>query len=110
MARKKIKPDLYPEAHRTLTGRMIPCPGEAHKMPWAYDHCMVCLGGTWGEVPETAPIDMEAARINGLDVPFPALESEQFAQAYRYEADGLAKVVSVHRNNSGYTVLLWKKD
>src|ERR1700760_3235769 len=50
------------------TGRMIPCPGEAHQNPIGYDHCMVCLP-RWGEIEELAPIDLAAARAARQDIP-----------------------------------------
>ena len=53
-------------APRTETG-LQPCPGEAHTNAFI-DHCMVCLGGTYGKVIGYAPLTL-AACVAGFAVP-----------------------------------------
>jgi hypothetical protein len=45
--------------------RTVPCDGQAHRNPHI-DHCMVCLGGQWGElqVPAAFP-DLQTYRQGG---------------------------------------------
>ena len=51
---------------RQPTGRMLPCTGDAHSNPHI-DNCMICAP-RWGEVPEYAPTDFDAAKREGLVV------------------------------------------
>lgn len=95
------------EAERKKTGRKIPCPGEAHKNAFI-DHCMCCLGGTWGEVDEYAPIDIEFAREARLDVPCPSLTTEQFHEMRKLEEAGEVEMVSLHTRSSYYSGYRWK--
>lgn len=75
-ARKVRQPQHRPgEARRVPTGRLVPCPGEAHSNAFI-DHCAVCAP-RWGQVEEYAPIDIKAAREAGLDVPWSALTTAQ---------------------------------
>lgn len=91
---------------REKTGRMLPCSGEAHKNIHI-DHCMVCLGGTWGQVEELAPIDLEAAKAARLDVPMPSLSDAEFHKMQGKIATGEAAGVDVRRGNSWYSVYRW---
>ncbi len=46
----------FPVYQLQATGRMVPCPGEAHSNPWI-DNCMICAP-KWGEIPEReAPLN-----------------------------------------------------
>lgn len=51
---------------RKPTGNMLPCPGDAHSTPFI-DNCGICAP-RWGEVPEYAPADLDAAKRDGLVV------------------------------------------
>jgi hypothetical protein len=51
---------------RQPTGRMLPCPGDAHSNPYI-DNCMICAP-RWGEIPERAPVDFDVAKRDGLVV------------------------------------------
>jgi len=95
------------EAERVKTGRKIPCPGAAHSNPFI-DHCMCCLGGTWGEVDELAPIDLDFARTARLDVPCPSLTREQSAAMHQLEKDGVVELVSLRSRSSFYSGYRWK--
>lgn len=90
------------EYKRAKTGRLVPCPGEAHGNPWI-DHCGYCAP-RWGQVEELAPVDLDAARAAGLDVAIRDLTDEQIEQADR---DGLARVVRVKRGAASYCMLRW---
>jgi hypothetical protein len=90
------------EYKRAKTGRLVPCPGEAHSNPWI-DHCGHCAP-RWGQVEELAPVDLDAARAAGLDVAIRDLTDEQIEQADR---DGFAYVVRVKRGAASYCVLRW---
>ncbi len=79
MAKRKMfrEPAEPAEYVREKTGRMIPCTGQAHKPGVDQDHCMVCLP-RWGEVEEYAPLDLDKARADKLDVPCYMLSTKQF--------------------------------
>ena len=96
----------YPaEYEQKKTGRMIPCPGEAHSNAFI-DHCGLCMPG-WGEIEELAPIDLEDAKNRRLDVPAPDLDNEQMKDMMAREKAGEVKLVSVRRGNTFYSVYRW---
>ncbi len=94
------------EYERKKTGRKIPCNGEAHSNPFI-DHCMVCLGGTWGELDELASIDFDRAKRARLDVPGPGLSDEELRIMREKVASGEATFASTHRGNAWYSVFRW---
>ena len=72
---KKTYGPTIPEYERAKTGRLVPCPGEAHKNPFI-DHCGYCAPD-WGQIEELAPVDLEAAEKAGLAVSVNDLSPEQ---------------------------------
>ena len=104
MARAKAKKIKVPDtlAHRVKTGRMIPCTGEAHSNPFI-DNCMVCMP-LWGVVEETADIDIAAAFMAGLGVPFSEMTTEQIKNMNQCEKDGLVTVAMERHGNAGFFV------
>jgi len=93
------------EYEQKKTGRMIPCPGEAHSNPFI-DNCGICMPG-WGEVEELAPIDIEDAKKRRLDLPAPDLDDAQMKDMMAREKAGEVKLVSVRRGNTFYSVYRW---
>jgi hypothetical protein len=91
--------------HRKRTGRMIDCPGEAHKYPFI-DHCMVCLP-RWGKIPEFAGIDFAAAKAAGLDIPMPGLSEEEYAEVKRLEAAGEGEMIETSEGSSYFSAFRW---
>jgi len=94
------------EAQRQPTGRMIPCPGEAHSNPFI-DNCGTCAP-RWGTIPELAPLDLDAARKAKADIPCGELSEEQHKIVLADVKAGRARFVDVRRTFSwgsrSYTV------
>jgi len=88
------------EARRQPTGKMLPCDGPAHSNPWI-DHCGVCLHHKWGEIPELAPLDLDAARKARADIPCGELSDEQHDAVDADIAAGRARFVTVRRTLKG---------
>ena len=76
-------------APRTETG-LKDCPGEAHTNAYI-DHCMTCLGGTYGKVMGYAPLTLTACTA-GFAVPV----NETDRDAAFAEAEKAGEVVLVH--------------
>ena len=97
------------EYKRTKTGRLIPCPGEAHRNAFI-DNCGHCAP-RWGEVEEMAPVDLDAAKRAGLDVAACDLSEEQDAAMMAAVKRGEARLVSVTRRkrwgSTSYYVFRW---
>jgi len=97
------------EYKRTKTGRLVPCPGEAHHNPYV-DNCGHCAP-RWGEVEEMAPVDLDAAKRDGLDVAACDLSEEQYAAMMGAVKAGEARLVSVTRRkrwgSTSYYVFRW---
>lgn len=94
------------------TGRMVPCPGEAHQPGTETDHCLRCLP-RWGQVEELTPIDLEEARAALQDVPVGDLDEGTLALAQALEELKEARLVEVERPDSGggkrwYYVVRWE--
>ena len=97
------------EYKRTKTGRLIPCPGEAHRNAYI-DSCGHCAP-RWGEVEEMAPVDLDFALAAGLDVAACDLTAEQNAAMMAAVERGEARLVSVTRKkrwgSTSYYVFRW---
>lgn len=96
---------------RAKTGRLIPCPGEAHRNPHI-DNCGFCAP-RWGEIDELAPIDFFDARESGLDVRIPDIEEHwEWEMMMAIRSAGFATMVNVTRKRpwgtQNYNVLRWE--
>lgn len=97
------------QAERQATGRLRPCPGEAHKNPFI-DHCGICAPG-WGQIEERLPIDLEAARKERLDVSCGDLTDAQMAEVEKLVRGGAARFLDVTAKRDygsvNYVVVRW---
>ncbi len=84
------------ELSRKPTGKLVPCPGEAHRpeVGGMIDNCSLCAP-RWGEVEELDPVDLDEARREGLDVRVGDLTPEQYEVANGDCVDGRANIVNV---------------
>jgi hypothetical protein len=104
-----LKLKLY---ERKKTGKLVPCPGEAHSNPHI-DNCMLCMP-RWGEIEERAPIDFGEARLLGQAVPFSGMSHQEHdvAQALT-KSDGALQLMVEEKlrggNLASYYVLAWKE-
>lgn len=99
------EPRLYV---RKPTGRMIPCPGEAHGNAYI-DNCMTCAPG-WGTLPELEPVDIELARKQRLDIRVVDLDEHEEAIMHEYRKRGEVTLVSIRRRRRhGHTsFMVWR--
>jgi len=92
---------------RPKTGRLIPCPGEAHSNPFI-DHCGTCMP-RWGKVEEEAPLDLQAAKAAGQAVSFDSDITPEIAK--EIESMG-GKLIEVEEKRPGCTsifdVFVWE--
>lgn len=99
----RYQPPVYV---RKPTGRMLPCPGEAHdpRVAGHIDQCGICMP-RWGEVEEKMPVDIAEARAGGFDVPLASLTDEQRA-ALKAEGVPMRERTDFHRGGgeSSYNV------
>ena len=89
-------------APRTETG-WVPCTGEAHSNAFI-DHCMVCLGGRWGEVMSYAPLTPEACK-EGFAVSYNAGDREAFEAA---EKAGAVELVRLETKSTSFSAWIAK--
>lgn len=83
------------------TGSYLPCPGEAH-VNGMQDHCMVCLGHSWGFIPAFAPVNLESARAAGEVVRVSDLSDDQLTAI---ESDSAARLVDGETKTKSMTTL-----
>ena len=90
------------EAERALTGKLVPCPGEAHDpaVGGMIDNCGICAP-RWGEVEERAPLDLADAFKRGLDIPFGLLTDRQRTTVHDWLREGIVDEVSITRHHKG---------
>lgn len=87
MATKTLKTKNPPLYERKKTGRLVPCPGEAHdpRVGGMIDNCSICAP-RWGEVEEKEPkltLDqVVAACYAGLDVDVSDIALDAFLAIY----------------------------
>ena len=79
----------HKELRRVPTGKLLPCPGEAHSNLYI-DNCMLCMP-RWGQIEELAPIDLAEARREGLAVRLGDLTDEQWVEIQALIASGAAR-------------------
>jgi len=100
----KVKIEIY---QRPKTGRLVPCPGEAHSNPHI-DHCGTCMP-RWGRIEEEAPLDLHAAKAANQAVSFDGDITLEIAK--EIEAMG-GKLVEVEEKRPGCTswfhVFVWE--
>lgn len=106
------KKSAVTEYQMKKTGRLIPCPGEAHSNPYI-DNCMICAP-RWGEIEELEPVNLEEARAQGLDIRMTDFRhGPEFDAAKKLIESGEATLVNVDRKKSygsvNYNVLRWVK-
>lgn len=95
----------FEEAQREKTGRLVPCPGEAHENPFI-DNCGICAP-RWGEVEEVKPIDIDGAREKKQALPLPLLTSDQFKVVHEMTLRKELVVTWGRYRNASYFVALW---
>ncbi len=90
---------------REKTGRMIPCPGEAHKNGHI-DNCEVCAP-RWGEVYELAPVDLAKAQVDRLDIDVAMLDVAGDDAMVHHMVEGRCSLVSKSETIPGATRHYW---
>lgn len=106
---ERARKDQY---QRQKTGRLVPCPGQAHDPDIAgnIDNCLTCAP-RWGQVEELAPVDILEAQQKRQDIAAGDLTDPQLEFMAELEKAGTVTLVEVVKKTRAastyYLVYRW---